>query len=279
MSKRDEILDSLGGIKFLSSSALGAMNVMKDPDASFEEVGRAIEVDPAMTTNVLRFANSAYFGCSCAIHTVREAVVRLGVNKISRMLLLTSTRQFTTRESRGYGLPSGSPWDTMISSAVSTDVLAKVLKIRSPSYTFTAGLLHNIGKMVLGDNLGIDPEPMYKMVEDEKIPFNEAEKNILGIDHVEVAAALLEKWSIPKDIVKTVRWCLEPDQCPGDKLAVDLVHASNVISLMASNWLGVDRLKYQVCDSSEKRLGVREDTGEQVLSFLNDEILRLTQQS
>jgi HD-like signal output (HDOD) protein len=279
MSKRDEILSSLDDIKFLSTSTMGAMKVMKDPEASYEEIGRAIEVDPAMTTNVLRFANSAYFACSCEIHTVREAVVRLGVNKISRMLLLTSTRQFTTVENKGYGLPVGNPWDTMISSAVTTDVLANVLNIRPPNYTFTAGLLQNIGKMVLGNNLNIDPEPIHCLVENEGISFGQAEREILGVDHVEVSSVLLEKWGIPGDIVQTVRWCLEPDECPGSKVAVDLVHAANVISLMASNWLGVDRLGYRVCDSSEERLGVQEDTGDLVLGHLNDEILRLTQQA
>ena len=279
MSKRDEILSSLDDIKFLSTSTVEAMNVIKDPNASYEKIGRAIEVDPAMTTNVLRFANSAYFSCVCEIHTVREAVVRLGVNQISRMLLLTSTRQFTSEAQKGYGLPDGNPWDTMISSAVSADVLAKVLEIRPPTYTFTAGLLQNIGKIVLGDNLEIDPEPIHSLVENEGMSFGQAEREILGVDHVEVSSVLLEKWGIPDDIVETVRWCLEPDQCSGNKVAVDLVHAANVISLSASNWLGVDRLQYRVCDSSEERLGVKEDTGELVLGHLNDEILRLTQQA
>jgi HD-like signal output (HDOD) protein len=277
MSKRDEILDALGDIEFLSTPAVGALDVMNNPDASPDDIGRVLEIDPALTLNLLRFANSAYFGCSTQIHTVREAVVRLGVNVISRMLLLSSTNQFSEQPLKGYGLPAGSLWDSMISTAVATDILAKNLKIRPPHYTFTAGLLRNVGKLVMGTYLEVDSDPICRLVADENISFDEAERRILGIDHAEVGGALLQKWGIPEEIVQTVRWYLDPDQCPGDKVAVDLVHAAGVISLMAGSGLGVDGLCYDVCKSSEERLGVTIHAVEMVLCNLPDEITRLTQ--
>jgi HD-like signal output (HDOD) protein len=277
MSKRDEILCALEDIELLSSPAVGAMDVMNNPNASPDDIGRALTVDPALTVNLLRFANSAYFGCNYKVLTVKDAVVRLGVNVVSRMLLLTSSMQFSNRPVAGYGLEAGSLWDSMISTAVATDLLAKSLKIRPPAYAFTAGLLQNIGKLVLGSSLEVDAGPISELVIEKGIPFDEAERMVLGIDHAEVGAILLEKWSIPEEIVNAVRWSLDPDQCPGDKMVVDLVHAAGTLSMMAGAGLGVDGMGYAACQSTEERLGITDDVIEFVLGNLQDEVQKLMQ--
>lgn len=276
MSRRDEILSALADIEFLSSPATTALQLMSDPNATPMEIGRALELDPALTTNILRFANSAYFGCSNKVLTVKDAVIRLGIAIISRMLFLSSAQQFSSKPVRGYGLAPGGLWDSMISTAVGTDLLAKTLGIRPPHYAFTVGLLHNIGKIVLGTYLEVDSRPICLMVEDENIPFDEAERIVLGIDHAEVGAALLSRWAIPKEIVHAVRWYLDPDQCSDDKVVVDLVHVANAISLMAGSGLGIDGLCYNMCESSQKRLGINAETIQLVLCDLSAEIQRLT---
>ncbi len=276
MSKRDEILSALGDIEFLSSPAIGALDVMNNPDSSSDQISRALEIDPALTVNILRFANSAYFASPTKIHTVKEALVRLGVGTISRMLFLSAGSQISDYPVQGYGLPAGSLWESMISTAVASNLLAKTLKIRPPHYTFTAGLLHNIGKLVLGTYLEVDADPICKIVNEKNIPFDKAEQLVLGIDHAEVGATLLEQWSIPEELVHVVRWYLEPDLCPGDKMAVDLVHAASAISLMCGTGLGVDGLCYDVCSSSEERLGISVKDVEFVMCELQDEIHRLS---
>lgn len=277
MSKRDEILSALAEIQFLSSPAMGALDVMNNPDATPAQISRELEVDPALTLSILRFANSSYFGCASQVHTVRDAVVRLGVATISRMLFLSSARQFSTRPVLGYGLPAGSLWNNMVSTAVASDLLAKTLQIEAPHYTFTAGLLHNIGKLVLGTYLEVDCAPILQQVEQDNISFDQAERQILGIDHAEVGATLLRQWSVPEEIVDVVRWYLDPEQCPGDKVAVDLVHVAHALSLMAGTGLGIDGLCYNLCKSSERRLGVSVGTVELILSELHDGTAQLAQ--
>jgi HD-like signal output (HDOD) protein len=277
MSKRDEILSALKEIQLLSSPAQGALQVMRRPDATPEEIEQVLSLDPALTANLLRFANSVYFGCRSQVYTVKEAVVRLGLNMVSRMLMLSCASQFSSLPVRGYGLREGSLWDSMLSTAVATDLLATSLQIKPPAFTFTAGLLSGIGKLVLGTYLEMESTPIWNLVEEENISFDEAERGLLGIDHAEVGAALLEQWFLPEELVQVVRWGLTPDLCPGDKVAVDLVHTASFISMMSGAGLGLAGLGYDINKSSGERLGLAVHTVEEVLSHVQDEVHHLMQ--
>jgi putative nucleotidyltransferase with HDIG domain len=277
MSRRNEILAALEEIELLSSPALSAIQVINNPDTDGETAARALELDPALTSNVLRFANSAYFGCSRGIHTVREAVVRLGMKTISRMLFMSEASQWARRPVRGYDLAPKMLWDHLISTAVATEILAKKVRLKAPNYAFTAALLHDIGKIVLGTYLEVDAEPILALAVHENIPFDEAEFRVLGINHAEAGAELLRHWNLPAGIVDAVRWHHAPNLYSGEKLTVDLIHVADVISMMAGTGLGVDGLNYAVCPESEKRLGINITIVEQVLCELQDEVSKLGQ--
>ena len=272
MDKREEILEALGEIEVLSTPVLSALQVLNNPDSTPDEIERVISVDPALTTTVLKFANSAYFGCSSKVHTVKEAAVRLGVGMISRMLYLSSSQSFSGRSLQGYGLSAGSLWDSMIAAAVATSLLEKHLGTKAPHYTFTAALLHNIGKLVMGNYLEVDADPICALTAQEELTFEQAEERILGINHAEVGAELLHRWSVPDEIVQVVRWHLDPEQCPGDKMAVDFVHVASTIAKLAGHGLGIDGLCYDVSRACEKRLGITSTVIEKVLCELPDEL-------
>jgi len=277
MNRRNEILSGLKNIERLNSPATGALQLIKDPNVSHDKVARVLKLDPALTASVLRFANSAYFGCSREIHTVKEAIVRLGMNTITRMLFLSSAKQFSVRPVQGYDLAPGVLWNSMISTAVGTDILADDLRIEAPPCTFTAGLLHNIGKLVLGTYLEVDAEPILDTARKQNIPFDEAERQVLGTDHAEVGAELLRQWHLPDSIVNAVRWYHDPDSCPGDRTAVDLIHVADIITMMAGSGLGIDGLQYDVCKGSEQRLEITIQIVERTLCRLQDKVLEICQ--
>lgn len=276
MSWRKEILDALHGVEFLSSPAMGALTALNNPDSKPEEISRMLEMDPALTAEILRFANSAYFGCARQIETVREAVVRLGFSTVTRMLLMSSTRKVAEKPVKGYDLGPGELWSSMISTAVGTELIAKELNLRAPPVAFTAGLLHNIGKIVLGTHLELDATVTCELAERENIPFDEAERRVIGVDYAEVGAELLRLWELPENLVNTVRWHLDPDQYDGDKKAVDLVHVANAFVMLSGCGLGADGLNYKLNEHAVERLGLDQDTIELTMCNLQDEVEKLT---
>lgn len=276
MNRRNEILAALDGIKLLSSPAISAMQMLSDVNVDRDKLVRTLELDPALTTNVLRFANSAYFGCSREIHTVGEAVVRLGMKAISRMLYTSAGSQLSKFPVQGYDLAPHELWDHLLSTAVCTEILAKKTGKKIPDYAFTAALLHDVGKLVLGNYLEVDVQPILELCVRENIPFDKAETCILGINHAEVGAALLQKWNLPDAIVDAVRWHHDPTACHSDQLTVDLVHLADVISMMSGTGLGLDGLSYTVCPDSEKRLDLNFEIVQRVICELPSEVEKMS---
>ncbi len=173
---------------------------------------------------------------------------------------------------KGYDLPPGQLLDRLVAVGVGAEELGRVLALNPPHYTFTAGLLHGIGKIVLGTFIEIDAEPILKLAFEEQVPFDEAERRILGIDHAEVGAALLEYWNIPEEIVQVVRWYNRPDQFPGDPLVVDLVHYANILSIECGLGTGIDGLHYLPSPVVLERLHPKTLIAEQVTCRMLSEL-------
>ncbi|MFC1467891.1 HDOD domain-containing protein [Verrucomicrobiota bacterium] len=172
----------------------------------------------------------------------------------------------------------GALWDHMLATAVASELLARELGIKAPPQAFTAALLHDIGRLVLGTNLEVDVDPILELAEEEDIPFQEAETRLLGVNHAEVAAELLNNWKLPESLSETIRWHLDPNGFPGeDKLSVDLLHASNAITMLRGIGLGIDGYSYALCKETEERLQLTPELIERLLSNLDDEIEKLTQ--
>lgn len=277
MDKRTEILSALDSIENLTSPAVEALNVLNNENVNQAKLIKTLQLDPALTTNLLRFSNSAFFGFSRSIHSVNEAVVRLGIRAIRRMIYLSMASDVAQRSVVGYELPPHALWKHMVYSAVCTEILAKKTG-RTPCDTaFTAALLHDIGKLVLGHYLAVDAKPILELAHKEHIPFNHAETIILGIDHAEVGAELLRRWKLPQNIIDAVRWHHDPEKVEGDKTTVDAVHISDAISFMAGTGLGIDGLSYTICHEAEKRTGITLRIVEQILCDLQDEVSKLEQ--
>lgn len=266
MSKREEIIAKLRLVPPLPPAVQKTLALLRDPDADIGAIATSIQLDPGLTANVLRLANSPHMGAQREIATVREALVRLGAAKVGQLALASGAAPQLRPSTKGYDLPPGALLEHSIATALAAETLAKELGITPPEHTFTAGLLTNIGKTVMGDFLELDATPILELAHSEMIPFQMAETRILGINHAEVGALLLEAWNLPPEIVEVVRWFLDPDEYEGENLALDLVHAGECLAKMSSIALGVDGLHYHPSTFVIERLGLTPEIVELVMA-------------
>src|SRR3989339_744290 len=133
-------------ITSIPASALQAIKVLQDPNANMGEVVQIINYDPGLTSNILKLANSSYFGCSHEISTLREAIVRLGAGTIFKLVTTSAANVALSKPSKGYEMGASELWDHSIAIAVASENLADILKADISKISFTAGLLHDIGK-------------------------------------------------------------------------------------------------------------------------------------
>lgn len=233
--------------------------MLDDPDVSASQIEEIVRLDPGITANILKLTNSAYFGFASKISSIEQAVILLGAKRITQLVIATCVNTVMDKTVSGYDLPDGELWRHSIAVSVTAESLAKKLKIAAASEVFTAALLHDVGKLVLG---GFVKKDITK-IEDEAsrgIPFHEAEQKVLGIDHAEVGAQILQNWSFPSAIVKAVRRHHSPDSREDSDTLTDIVHVADMLCLMIGIGVGREGLHYKASPLATKRLGVAQDT-------------------
>jgi len=275
VSQREAILARIETVPSLPSVVIKLRRYLNEPEVNFDALARLIEHDPGLTANVLQLSNSAYFGWSKSIRTVKEAVVRLGTNRVFQMVLCMSVAPLVRKPIKGYDLDSAGLWRHSIATAICAELVAAELALSCRGEAFTAGLLHDMGKIVLGTFVDVDDEPIKEIMRADNLAFNEAEQMVLGIDHAEVASALLRSWNLPDDVAEAVRWHHQPSNAGADRRELaDLIHVADILCMDFGFGGGADGLGYRLDASASERLGlgvsVAEKVGAQVMIAVNE---------
>lgn len=245
MNQKNKIIEQIKTVQNLPAATTQIIRAIQDPNVDLSKLTKLIEMDPGLTTNLLKLANSAYFGMPREVTSVREAAVRLGTNRIFQLVIASSVAPMVKKPIKGYDLPPGDLWTHSIAVAIGAEKMGKALSLRVPDHTFTSGLLHDIGKVVLGTFVEVDVKPIMDLAYNKKVSFDIAEQTILGIDHAEVGAVLLEHWKLPKSIVDIVRYHHRPDEFGSENVVLEMVHLANNLCLIGGIGSGMDGLNYK----------------------------------
>jgi putative nucleotidyltransferase with HDIG domain len=257
----------------IPGTASKVLKLLDDPDTSTSEIGGALRYDPGLTANILKLTNSAYFGFASKIASVKQSVVLLGSKRVIYLVMASCVNAIMDEQVFGYDLPTGELWRHSIAVSVAAEGLVKELKLPTTEEIFTAALLHDVGKLILGDFVKEDLKKIESMAL-EGMPFQEAERQVFGLDHAEIGAEILKNWSLPPKIVNAVRWHHDPDSADEVDTLVDIVHVANVLCLMIGIGVGREGLNYEPSPLATKRLGLKaaslEVVASQTLQWTNE---------
>jgi putative nucleotidyltransferase with HDIG domain len=174
-------------------------------ETDFAEVVGVIEFDQALTTNVLRWANSAWSGAKTPILSVRDAVIRLGMAAILKLAVGHTLSAPLTKCSYPSVENEDSLWRHSITAALVAEHLGSFAKQAVPPVSFTASLVHDVGKLLLGRYLkDEDVLKIRQLVHKEKIQGIEAEQQVLGTDHARVGGEIAWFWKFPDELSKAI---------------------------------------------------------------------------
>ncbi len=201
MSLRTRILINAKAIPTLSSTVVKLGKMLNDPDVQMEDLAKAITLDPGITANVLKLANSAALGLPRQVSSVHEAVVRIGMKQVYQIALSSSLKPIVDNRLDGYDLEDGFYWRHSIAVAIASEKIA--VGKRGVGDAFTAGILHDVGKQVISEFIMRESESFEEI--DMTKTFDEIERELLGIDHSELGASVLEKWQLPTPLINVAR--------------------------------------------------------------------------
>jgi putative nucleotidyltransferase with HDIG domain len=241
------------------------MALLDDPDSSAAQIEDVLRYDAGLTANILRLSNSAYFGMMTQIGSVRQAVVVLGLKRIKQLVLTSCIGAILDKQVAGYDLQPGELWRHSIAVSVAAEGLVAELEMPGGDDIFTASLLHDVGKLVMGEFVQKDLEKI-RNAASSGVPFEAAEEMILGMNHAAIGAAILKSWLFPGHIVDAVRWHHNPEDAQERSAIIDVVHVANILSLMIGIGLGSEGLNYQLIPSVTERLGLSTSNLETVAS-------------
>lgn len=259
MTRREEILSKVGGVVAVPSCSHRAAALLQDPDADLRELARVIEHDPSLTANLLKVVNASFFSPGNPILTVRQAIKKIGTAQYLQFIISTGVAPTFVKKIEGYDLAPTMHMQHSVTVGVVAQELGKTLKVCHPEYTFTAGLLSGIGKTLLGGYVDVNVQAILDLALKDGLSFDQAEDEVLGINHAELGAVVLENWGLPEEIVRVVRHHLRPDEYNGVDPVLDLVHMANVVAKMIGVGLGVDGLNYVPSQVVAERLGLKSE--------------------
>ena len=244
MISPQDILRRVESLPPLPGTALRLIDVVNEPNATMEEVLEVVKYDQAVTGALLRYCNSAHTGLSRTIGSLKEAIVLLGTSKLVKLALSIHADSMLGSPQDGYGLERGDLWRHSAAVALGSPIVARRLKIDNANLLFTAGLLHDVGKVILNEYVADELAEIIRRVDELGQSFLEAEQETLGFTHAELGAMVAEQWKLPETIVRCIRYHHTPGEADPTDPAIDAVHIADVLCLMLGVGLGVDGLSY-----------------------------------
>ena len=261
----NQIAALLKAFPSMPGAAVKLLALVDDPEANVARIEQILRQDAGLTANLLKLANSAYFGIPSKVGSVRQAVLLLGLKRLIQMVIASCVSAIMDKPVPGYDLLPGELWRHSLAVTVAAEGLVKELKVDAAEEIFTAALLHDVGKLVLGEFVA----DRFHKIENALVQgatFETAEDMVLGTNHARLGAHILKQWSLPMGIVNAVRWHHEPESAEQSDLMLDIVHVANVLCLMIGIGVGRDGLQHQPCGAVIERLGLASGHLEKVAS-------------
>jgi putative nucleotidyltransferase with HDIG domain len=273
MTQVEAIVQTIDRLPPLPAIIHQALQRINDPRSSAQDVVEIIQYDQGITSQVLQVCNSAYFNLRRQVHSLKEALVLLGFDTLMQILLNKSFHGVLSRPCQGYDLDTGALWRHSVSCAILTEIVSRRIQREPDSRLFTAGLLHDMGKVVLSAYVGETFAAIKTLVREQGYSFVAAEREVLGIDHAELGGLIAEKWEFPPSIIAAVRFHHTPWLSQGDFVElVGLTHLANCMALLTGIGGGADGLYYAGDPETMHQFRLREKDIEKCLVQLNDRL-------
>ena len=223
-----ETLKTLGTLPTVYSKVNELVN---DPNCPAAKLGECISNDQAITSMILRLVNSALYGYPTYIDTVTKAVTIVGFKQTRDLVLASSVIDMFGKEGDAGGIDYRGFWKHSIATAVCSKIIASHMKKCDQEAMFTAGLLHDIGRLItfeMSDKLPI--QDLLDQAKDTETLLYKNERKMLGFTHMDLAEALFCKWNLPPLLKEAAVYHHVPALAPRFKQEASCIHISDSIT-------------------------------------------------
>ena len=274
---KEELLDSVSKLPVLSKVVSRAIQLISDPNCSIRDLVDIVSKDQTISAKVVKLANSAFYGTPRRITSLSEALVRLGLKTANSLLITASVSNVFKNMASNKIMTQKQLWSHSYAVAFLSGSIAKATRRQDRDLAFTAGILHDIGKLILANYLKKSYEDVLKLAINQGAELWAIEEKSLGISHAMVGGMVLDYWSFPEVIVTAVaRHHLPIKENEFDPLAGILRLADGMV-LEKGIGISGENSQSELNDFIQKNLGISDEMRSAFLDLLDSELVAMSE--
>jgi putative nucleotidyltransferase with HDIG domain len=237
-----EIAKAADGLQPVPQAALKIMRLIEEEDYDIRTLAAELRKDQVLSARTLQLANSVMFSARQRIDSIDQALMHLGVNLVVKFIIAAAVESFFAQAGSGYSLCKGGLYHHAVGAAVIAEKLARLTGTAKPGLAYAAGLLHDIGKVVLDQFVGGAYPLFYRqLIEEKTSDFTQVEQALFGTTHAAVGFRLAERWSFPDALAEAIRCHHEPEQGSRHRELDSVIFLANLIMSRFHAGLEIER--------------------------------------
>lgn len=263
------LLSNIRDIPALPDVVVKVMRMTRDPEVSAAELNSVIGLDPALTGNILKLCNSAYYGLPRVISSVTQAIMYLGFHTVRNLVLTCALSDLLGGDRPMYGHGKGGLWLHSIACAVASQKICESVNTGLKDTAFTAGLLQDIGKVIIHEQVKDTETSIEEVMVEQGLSLTAAEQSILGYTHADIGAALADRWNFPVELVHAIHYHHDPSSAPSRSILTSIVHVADTCVLERRFGVEMDQLLYPTASDALEEIGLEQAKVDTALSGLD----------
>lgn len=204
-----------------------ALRLSQDPDGDLGQLKDILQYDPALTATILKVSNSAFYGFSHKIESLKTALVMLGMGEVTRLIVGAAVVHIFPADKVSSRFDAEIFWRHSAATGSVAAALVNKLKLATQGDVFTGGLLHDLGRVLLATHFPSEYNRCLDFAESNNTTLRLAERQVLGIDHAAIGGYLATRWELPDSLTAMIRYHHSPKKEHIFAVDVASVHLGN----------------------------------------------------
>ncbi len=256
---RGEIDVAIARVRPIPQLAIKIINMMRSDDYEMKDIAKIVQQDQVIAAKVINFSNSAIFSPKKEITSIQQALFMLGEKKLLNLVITTSTETFFQQSQQGYSLCLGGLYQHSLTVAWVAENLARYVGGIPEDIAYTAGLLHDIGKVVLDQFLASRSPFFYREIYDQDETLIGVEQRVLQTDHQKVGYRLAELWKLPGQIQQSIAYHHMPERADVPDKLIYVIYFADLLVSRFQVGKEIDRLNTEQFDQRLHTVGLKKN--------------------
>ena len=271
---KEKILNSVENLPPMPNVILKIQRLLADPNSHVKQIVRYIEADQAIAAKVLKIANSPFYGMSGKVSSIQHAAVILGFKTLGEVTTIAGFSSLLGKKLPGYGYNSDELWRHSLAVAVASQIIAEKIKPELIYEALIAGLIHDIGKLILDPYVLEKREAFRNLIQVGDQTFLKAEKQILGFDHAQIASEVCNHWEFPEILTLSIKYHHYPSRSNGNEMAF-ILHLADYIAVLSNAGYDIDEVLDIEEEGTENLLSIHHVDIKSISSEIFESILKI----